>query len=151
MGVGGDVYGSCGCGYITVFHNNIGRGGMMKGERAYKIVTLERNSGYLFPWIEEENKYILSYKVGEVVEALLGTLGIFCFSTLKDAVRYHRWGRDRRCPRKIIAVEGWERRYKIPDIAFANYISLFYNKSRSVLLQQAPEGTALYQKIKVIT
>ena len=50
----------------------------------YKVVSATNKSAVLY----YQNKYCLEYEIGEITEAIEGTLGIMVFDTVADAVNF---------------------------------------------------------------
>ena len=55
---------------------------------AYKLVTRKDRRSIFVP---KESRYCLTYEKGKVVNAVKGTLGIFCFTEKKTAIRFYSY------------------------------------------------------------
>jgi len=110
--------------------------------KVYKVVKrAERLSSVV------SGKYRLYYPKGEIIEALKGTMGIFCFKTLKDA-RDFAFDYD-----IIIEVEGIGEPYE-PDFAMDIRYPKYFTKYKELgdcYKEKVPKGTICFKKVKVLT
>jgi len=110
--------------------------------KVYKVVKrAERSSSVA------SGKYRLYYPKGAIVEAPKGTMGIFCFETLKDAQDF-AFNYE-----IIIEVNGIGEPYE-PDFAVDIRYPKYFIKYRELgdcYKERVPKGTICFKKVKVLT
>jgi len=110
--------------------------------KAYKVVEKTERSSCI-----ASGEYKLYYPKGEIVEAPKGTMGIFCFETLKDAKDFAEKGD------MILKVEGIGKPYKPDFVVSIRYPEYFtkYKKLDDYYKEEVREGTICFKKVKVLT
>jgi len=108
----------------------------------YKVVEKTKRSSCI-----ASGEYKLYYPKGEIVEAPKGTMGIFCFETLKDAEEFAEKGD------LILEVEGIGKPYKPNFVVSLRYPEYFkkYKKLDDYCKEEPIEGTICFKKVKVLT
>jgi len=110
--------------------------------KVYKVVEKPKRSSCTVG-----GEYKLYYPKGEIVEAPKGTMGIFCFETLKDAEEFAIEGE------LILEVEGIGTPYKPDFIVNIKYPKYFtkYKKLDDYYKVEVRKGTICFKKVKVLT
>ena len=134
----------------------------MKGTKAYKVVTAQRNS-----CIVKGTPFNIKYKKGTTVRAHEKTIGIMCFDSLYQAERFRNcW--DKNGSWKILAVMGYKkRRFSLISILpkfgygalkrkITQRLNEFYKiKKReyksSYYVTDIIDGCVLFDKVEVLT
>jgi len=119
---------------------------------AYKVVNPERGSIMVDKYkrfgeyCPEENKYYLKYPKGQIVEAVKGSLGIFCFETKESAIA---WLGDKE---DILMIEPLTEGHKPKHFQKGiseEYLDAFY-ENPEMYFENILRGTICFDKIKVL-
>lgn len=112
----------------------------------YKVT--HNNESWGIGWCN--NKYKLRYEVGKTVKCIPGTLGIFCFKTLKDLydMLSHCISRDD----IIYKVKGINRMETPKRISSGSEEAMdnFYSPNYSFSPYKTPHGTVCYEAVEVL-
>lgn len=111
----------------------------------YKLVTEDYKSGFI-----TTKKYKLIYKIGTIVTAPPGTLGIMLFDTLDNAKAFMKYCVFRG---KILVVEslgGITKPRTISRFTLGDMLSLYYKNGEIYNTRIPPKGTVCCQSVKVI-
>lgn len=113
---------------------------MEKDNILFKVVTLNRTSAWAV------GKYSLSYKKGETVERIRGTVGLFCFDNIDDVYYFKN-------PDEIIITILAISNIKttIPKIPGTLSLNNFYRGRYEGILIDPPKGTVLCDKLIVLS
>lgn len=124
----------------------------MKETIAYKIVSKDNKSFCLnnIPCDWKTNKYILDYKLGETTKKKRSTVGIMCFSSISDAIKFA----EKFCYNyKIYKITGYKTKKQNSLINMdLNEASLkyFYKNKNNCCHILAPRGTIFFSSVKPI-
>ena len=112
----------------------------------YKVTC--NNESWGIGW--HNNKYKLRYEVGKIVTCIPGTLGIFCFKTLKDLYNMlsHCILRDD----IMCKVKGINRMKTPRHISSGSEAAMdnFYSPNYSFSPHKPPEGTVCYGAVDIL-
>jgi len=110
--------------------------------KAYKVVEKTERSSCI-----AGGEYKLYYPKGAIVEAPKGTMGIFCFETLKGAKAFAENGEI------ILKVKGIGKPYKPDFVVSLRYPEYFkkYKRLDDYCKEEALVGTICFKKVKVLT
>ena len=116
----------------------------------YKVVNKKDRKSAI---VGKLKHYSLTYNKGKTVSAKEGTLGIFCFKTKRDAIRFCRTGLI------ILKVKPIGKKIPVNKISYSvltsRKLKTFYNelkkKQSNLLMSSPPLGTVCYSKVKVLT
>lgn len=116
---------------------------------AYKIVYVKDDSKKRYSWAVCSNdlSYRLKYPKGEIVHAIKGSQGIYCFKTLKEARAYDRGGGNK----KILQVKTIGRKNEPRWQGYVNDIVSFYRNPISGNKTLVDKGSICYPAVKVLT
>jgi len=110
--------------------------------KVYKVVERTERTSCI-----ASGEYELYYPKGAIVEAPKGTMGIFCFETLKDAEDFAKKGE------RILEVEGIGESYKPNFVVSLRYPEYFrkYKNLGDYCKKRPIKGTICFKKVKVLT
>lgn len=130
--------------------------------RLIKVVNNKRKS--IVMGRNSKNKYCKTYHKRAIIEADKDTLGIFCFETRDDAIRWLAWMHA--VDYQLLEVKPLTRpKKKIPKIAYTisetgitDYYHYKYykrpdkyNRQLEHLITPAPQGTVLVRRLQVMS